>query len=164
MNVRPHELRAFFSCLAWRAIPSLHAWEEEMATHSSILAWRIPRTGEPGRLPSMGSHSPRILAWRIPMDRGAWWATVRGVAKSQTPLPFGERTRDCSPGHAGKEGPQLARMGASQGFPRAAAPVGVFSPALQADALPSEPPGKPTLLVWPQISSYYLAVPCLLPK
>ena len=31
----------------------------------------------------------------------------------------------CSPGHAGKEGPQLARTGASQGLPRAAAPVGV---------------------------------------
>ena len=30
--------------------------EKEMATHSSILAWRIPGTGEPGRLPSMGSH------------------------------------------------------------------------------------------------------------
>ena len=29
---------------------------EEMATHSSVLAWRIPGTGEPGRLPSMGSH------------------------------------------------------------------------------------------------------------
>ena len=25
-----------------------------------------------------------ILAWRIPMDRGAWWATAHGVAKSQT--------------------------------------------------------------------------------
>ena len=36
--------------------------EEEMATHSSIPAWRIP------------------------MDRGAWWATVHGVTKSQTPL------------------------------------------------------------------------------
>ena len=31
-------------------------WEKEMATHSSILAWRIPGTGEPGGLPSMGSH------------------------------------------------------------------------------------------------------------
>ena len=30
--------------------------EEEMATHSSILAWRIPRTEEPGELQSMGSH------------------------------------------------------------------------------------------------------------
>ena len=30
--------------------------EKEMATHSSILAWRIPGTAEPGRLPSMGLH------------------------------------------------------------------------------------------------------------
>ena len=33
-----------------------HALEKEMATHSSILAWRIPGMGEPGGLPSMGSH------------------------------------------------------------------------------------------------------------
>ena len=33
-----------------------HALEKEMATHSSILAWRIPGTGEPSGLPSMGSH------------------------------------------------------------------------------------------------------------
>ena len=33
-----------------------HALEKEMATHSSILAWRIPGTGEPGGLPSVGSH------------------------------------------------------------------------------------------------------------
>ena len=33
-----------------------HALEEEMATYSSVLAWRIPRTGEPDGLPSMGSH------------------------------------------------------------------------------------------------------------
>ena len=32
------------------------AWEKEMATRSSILAWRIPGTEEPGGLPSMGSH------------------------------------------------------------------------------------------------------------
>ena len=32
---------------------------EEMATHSSVLAWRIPGTGEPGRLPSMGLHRVR---------------------------------------------------------------------------------------------------------
>ena len=35
-----------------------HALEKEMATHSSVLAWRIPGTGEPGGLPSMGS--PRV--------------------------------------------------------------------------------------------------------
>ena len=33
-----------------------HALEKEMATHSSVLAWRIPGTGESGELPSMGSH------------------------------------------------------------------------------------------------------------
>ena len=33
-----------------------HALEKEMAAHSSVLAWRIPGTGEPGGLPSMGSH------------------------------------------------------------------------------------------------------------
>ena len=33
-----------------------HALENEMATHSSVLAWRIPGTGEPGGLPSMGLH------------------------------------------------------------------------------------------------------------
>ena len=33
-----------------------HELEKEMATHSSVLAWRIPGTAEPGGLPSMGSH------------------------------------------------------------------------------------------------------------
>ena len=33
-----------------------HALEKGMATHSSVLAWRIPGTGKPGGLPSMGSH------------------------------------------------------------------------------------------------------------
>ena len=36
-----------------------HALEKEMATHSSVLAWRIPGIGEPGGLPSMGSHRVR---------------------------------------------------------------------------------------------------------
>ena len=36
-----------------------HALEKEMATHSSVLAWRIPGTGEPGEMPSMGSHRVR---------------------------------------------------------------------------------------------------------
>ena len=129
-----------------------HALEKEMATHSSILAWRIPGMGEPVGLPSMGSHrvghdwsdlavavavaasknrvslvvrmgflggsvgkelpaiwktwvwSPgwedplggtgqggqgnpfQILAWRIPMDRGAWRTTVHGFAKNPAGL------------------------------------------------------------------------------
>ena len=36
-----------------------HALEKEMATHSSVLAWRIPGMGEPGELPSIGSHRVR---------------------------------------------------------------------------------------------------------
>ena len=36
-----------------------HALEKEMATHSSVLAWRIPGTGEPRGLPSVGSHRVR---------------------------------------------------------------------------------------------------------
>ena len=36
-----------------------HALEKEMATHSSVLAWRIPGTVEPGGLPSLGSHRVR---------------------------------------------------------------------------------------------------------
>ena len=37
----------------------LHALEKEMATHSSVFAWRIPGTAEPEGLPSMGSHRVR---------------------------------------------------------------------------------------------------------
>ena len=46
----------------WKvSLDSADIWEDlhvekEMATHSSVLAWRIPGTGEPGGLPSMGSH------------------------------------------------------------------------------------------------------------
>ena len=36
-----------------------HALEKEMATHASVLAWRIPGTGKPGGLPSMGSYRVR---------------------------------------------------------------------------------------------------------
>ena len=43
----------------------------------SIPAWEDPV--EEG----MATHSS-VLAWRIPMNRGAWWAIVHGVAKSQT--------------------------------------------------------------------------------
>ena len=83
-----------------------HALEKEMATHSSVLAWRIPGMREPGGLPSMGSHrvghdwsdlaaaaeeegngNPvQYSCLENPMDGGAWWAAVYGVAKSRTRL------------------------------------------------------------------------------
>ena len=51
-----------------------HALEKEMATHSSILAWRIPGTGEPDGLPSVGSH-------RVGHD----WSDL-AVASTYTPI------------------------------------------------------------------------------
>ena len=45
-----------------------HALEKEMATHSNVLAWRIPGTGEPGGVPSMGSH--RVGRGPAPADPG----------------------------------------------------------------------------------------------
>ena len=65
-----------------------------MTTHSNVLAWRIPWTEEPGRLWSIelkrAGHDWNNLAGMYcpenPMDGGAWWAAVHGVAKSQTRL------------------------------------------------------------------------------
>ena len=51
----------------------LHALEKEMATHSSVLAWRIPGTEEPSGLPSMGLH-------RVGHD----WSNLAVGAKEQT--------------------------------------------------------------------------------
>ena len=42
-----------------------HALEKEMATHSSVLAWRIPGTGEPGGLPSIGVAQSRTRLKRL---------------------------------------------------------------------------------------------------
>ena len=72
-----------------------------MAMHSSILAWRIPWTEEPGGLKSMGlqkvgyintthrqdsgegnGNALQHYCLENSMDRGAWWAKVYGVAKS----------------------------------------------------------------------------------
>ena len=86
-----------------------HALEKEMATHSSVLAWRIPEAGEPGGLQSMvwlrvgtterlhfhfslscigeGNGNPlQYSCLENPMDRGAWRAIVHRVAKSRTQL------------------------------------------------------------------------------
>ena len=42
--------------LKWTGMGKFNSDDHYMATHSSVLAWRIPGTGEPGGLPSMGSH------------------------------------------------------------------------------------------------------------
>ena len=64
---KSHGRRSLVGCSPWGRWGSdrlsdftftfhFHALEKEMATHSSVLSWRIPGTGEPGGLPSMGSH------------------------------------------------------------------------------------------------------------
>ena len=53
-----------------------HALEKEMAAHSSVLAWRISGTGEPGGLPSLGSQSRTRLKWLSSMVL-CWWLTER---------------------------------------------------------------------------------------
>ena len=64
-----------------------HALEKEMATHSSVLAWRIPGMAEPSGLPSMGSHRvghdwSDLAAVAAAADD---WASVRGTAKFTAP-------------------------------------------------------------------------------
>ena len=63
MPGKSHGWRSLEGCSPWGLEESdrterlhFHALEKEMATHSSVLAWRIPGTGEPSGLPSMGSH------------------------------------------------------------------------------------------------------------
>ena len=58
---------------------------------------------------------------------GISWTQLSGLKGVNPPVKFGERTRNCSPGQAGKEGPHLSLTGASCGFSRTAAPVWVFS-------------------------------------
>ena len=61
----PMDKRSLEGCSSWgleetdtteRLHFHFHAVEKEMATHSSVPAWRIPGMGEPGGVPSMGSH------------------------------------------------------------------------------------------------------------
>ena len=82
---------------------------------------RLPR----GVRPRLEGKPRTPLSSRV--ATGVSWSPLSGLKGVQPPLPFGERTRDCSPGHAGKEGPHFAMTGASRGFSRAAAPMSGFS-------------------------------------
>ena len=62
----------------------MHALEKEMAAHSSVLAWRIPGTEEPGGLPPMGSHR----VGHDGSDLAAAAASAKGIHKSHSqPIP-----------------------------------------------------------------------------
>ena len=67
-----------------------HALEKEMAAHSSVLAWRIPGTGEPGGLLSMGSHrvghdwsNLAVAAALVKMQKCHWseWSSSKKIYK-----------------------------------------------------------------------------------
>ena len=63
-----------------------HALKKEMATHSSVLAWRIPGTGEPGGLSSMGLH-------RVAHD---WSDLAAGIKCSVVSQKLGKNTETIS--------------------------------------------------------------------
>ena len=59
--------------------------------------------------------------------KGVSWSPLSGLKGVKHPVEFGERTQDCYPGHAGKEGLHLAMTEAYRGFSRAGEPVWDFS-------------------------------------
>ena len=67
---------AFWASLIAKLVRNLPAMQE---TTVRFVSWEDP-------LGKGTAANSSILAWRNPMDRGAWWATVHGVAKNQTPL------------------------------------------------------------------------------
>ena len=111
-----------------------HALENEMATHSSVLAWRIPWMEKPGRLLSMGSH-------RVGHDWSDLAAAAAAVNSIQSCLTL------CIPMGYSVRGILQARIlewvafPFSQGFLNSE--IKPRSPALLADSLPAEPQGKP---------------------
>ena len=83
---KSHGWRSLVGCHLWGHTESdtterlhfhSHALEKEMATHSSVLAWRIPGMREPGGLPSMGSH-------RVGHD----WSDLAAAASYASPKIF----------------------------------------------------------------------------
>jgi len=69
-----YPLQYYWASLMAQMVKNSPAMQETLV---QSLGWEDPLKED------MATHSS-ILAWRIPMDRGAWWATVHGVAKSQT--------------------------------------------------------------------------------
>ena len=90
-------------CLVPQSCPSLCDWglwgssahgvfqasilEKEMATHSSVLAWRIPGMGEPGGLPSMGSHRVRHDWGDLAEAAAAYWSGSPFPSPGDLPNP-----------------------------------------------------------------------------
>ena len=66
----------------------LRALEKEMATHSSVLAWRIPGTGEPGGLPSMGfQYFGHLMRRADSLEKTLMLGGIRGRRRRGRPGP-----------------------------------------------------------------------------
>ena len=121
-----------------------HALEKEMATHSSVLAWRIPGTGEFGGLPSLGSH-------RVGHDWGNLAAAAAGC-KSKESSSSGKteealqlRQRGCSNdtrGFGGQEGGRLANRCHPEKWPQTLAKVQKSCPSSLLEPSPRPCPHK----------------------
>ena len=116
---KSHGRRSLVGCSPWGHKESdaterlhftfhFHALEKEMAIHSSVLVWRIPGMGEPGGLPSMGSH--RVgHDWSNLAVAANWspWKMCQRECRITTVLlvdvlPKGQRTGDNSKNPVGK--------------------------------------------------------------
>ena len=97
---KSHGWRSLVACSPWVAKSRtrlsnftctfhFHALEKEMATHSSILAWRIPGMGEPDGLPSMGSH-------RVGHDWSDLAAAAAGNTFNQSLLLYNKHSQNLS--------------------------------------------------------------------
>ena len=113
-----------------------------MATHSSVLAWRIPGTGEPGGLPSMGSH-------RVGHDWSDLAAAAAAVVLRHL-CPTLCDSMDCSPPGSSVHGTSQAGMlewiaisHSRESSNTSIKPTAPKPPALAGAPFTTEPPGKP---------------------
>ena len=132
----PHCRRTFLNCLSHQGNPRIQEWVAY--PRASLVAQMVknPPAWRETWLPSLGWEDPlkkgvathsSILAWRIPMDRGAWRAAVHVVARSWTQLSNSASTAQSIPSPG-----DLPKPGIEPG-----------SHELQADSLPAELLGKP---------------------
>ena len=89
----PHRVRRLGKEVSVQQSGIEEVWKEVKLSGGSVL--KNPPVMRETRVQSLGQEYPleedmathsSILAWRIPMDRGAWWASVHGVTKSQIRL------------------------------------------------------------------------------
>ena len=146
----------------WSDLACMHAWEKEMATHSSIFAWRIPGTEEPGGLPSMGSHGVRhhwsdlAAAAAVLRAMVAYGESEVKVLVMQLCLTL-RKPMDCSLPGSYVHGFSRQEYWSGWPFPSPGnlpnPGIEPGSPTLQADSSLSEPPGNPP--VWQVLKNVY---------